>query len=212
MFIGDNEEEAKKFMSMTEFNKEVSGMSYQAKRTPLLQSLYDIWGIDPNFVLEYWCDYTMVKGDEDDRSAWCDKYTTVVFREGDDWKGEPQQRIHRRPLPDYMRWFASGGELHYLPYESRSSLPIGRWDTVTGCYIPSYCLNLAYILMPKRSGSLLQSLALLKKNILMKKKRTLTKKGMTTSNGNSGRNTSCSRKKRTHWLQCAKRGSWKHLA
>ena len=101
-WIFDNEEEAKKFMSMTEFNKEVSGMSYQLKQTPLLHSLYDIWGIDPNFVQEYWCDYTMVKGDEDDQSTWCDKYTSVVFREGDDWKGEPQQRIHRQPLPDYM--------------------------------------------------------------------------------------------------------------
>ena len=35
-WIFDDKEEAKKFMSMTEFNKEVSGMLYQVKRTPLL--------------------------------------------------------------------------------------------------------------------------------------------------------------------------------
>lgn len=85
--------------------------------------------------------------------AWCNKYTTVVFCEGDNWKGKPQQQIHCQPLPDYMRWFASGGELHYLPN--------GSWDTVTGCYIPSYCLDLAYVLMPKPTKSLLRSLALL---------------------------------------------------
>lgn len=141
--IFDDEAEANKFLSMTEFNKEVSGMSYQANRPPLLELLNDIWGINTNFGRDYWCDYTMVKGNEDDRSAWCNKYTTVVFCEGDNWKGKPQQQIHCQPLPDYMRWFASGGELHYLPN--------GSWDTVTGCYIPSYCLDLAYILMPNLS-------------------------------------------------------------
>ena len=39
----------------------------------------------------------------------------------------------------------------------------------------------------------------------MKKKRTLIKKRMTTSNGNTGRNTSCSRKKDTLVAMCKER-------
>jgi len=156
-----DEKNVSEFLSMSEFNKEVSGMSYQARRTPLAQSLHDVWGIDIDFKGEYWKDYCMVKGEEDEKSSWCDKYTTVVFRKGDDWRGRPQQRFHRQPLPDFIRWLTSGGELHYLPYELRSSLPTGRWDSVPGCYLPSHVLNLAYVLMAKPTGSLLRSLALL---------------------------------------------------
>lgn len=65
--------------------------------------------------------------------------------EGDDWRGTPQQRFHRQPLPDFMRWIASKGELPYLPYELRMSLPVGKWDSVPGCYLPSHCLEVAWV-------------------------------------------------------------------
>ena len=48
-----------------------------------------------------------------------------------------------------------------MPYELRSSLPTGRWDSVPGCYLPSHVLDLAYVLISKPTGSLLRSLALL---------------------------------------------------
>lgn len=44
-----------------------------------------------------------------------------------------------------MRWIASKGELPYLPYELRISLPVGKWDSVPGCYLPSHCLELAWV-------------------------------------------------------------------
>ena len=87
--------------------------------------LHDVWDIETNFTGHYWDDYKVVKGEESVRSLWCDKYTTVIFRNGDDWRGDPQQRMHHQPLPDYMRWLESGGELHYLPHEARTSLKIG---------------------------------------------------------------------------------------
>ena len=107
-------------------------MSYQARKTPLAQSLYDIWGIDLEYTGEYWSDYIVVKGEDDEKRSWCDKYT-VIFRKGDDWHGTPQQRFHHQPLPDFMRWITSKGELHYLPYKLRISLPVGKWDSVPGC-------------------------------------------------------------------------------
>ena len=41
-----------RFLSMSEFGKETCGMMYKARRTPLARKLYEVWGIDSNFVLE----------------------------------------------------------------------------------------------------------------------------------------------------------------
>ena len=84
-WILNDEADVKKFLSLSEFGKEASGMSYRARRTPLVQSLHDVWGIDLDYTGEYWSDYTVMKGEDDEeRSSWCDKYTTVIFRKGDD--------------------------------------------------------------------------------------------------------------------------------
>ena len=160
-WIFNDEANLKKFLSLSEFSKEVSGMSYRARQTPLAKSLHEVWEIEQDYSDEYWCDYTMLKGEGEDTSSWCDKYTTVIFRKGDDWRGSPQQRIHRQPLPDFVRWVTSNGELHYLPYELRTSLPVGKWDSVAGCYLPSHCLDLAYVLLDKPTGTLLRCLSLL---------------------------------------------------
>ena len=125
-WIFHDDTQLKTFLSMAEFSKEVSGMSYQARDTSLLQKLHDAWDIETKFTGHYWDNYTVVKGEESGRSSWCDKYTTVIFRNGDDWRGDPQQRMHHQPLPDYMRWLESGGELHYLQYEARKSSTNGR--------------------------------------------------------------------------------------
>lgn len=88
-------------------------MCYQAKLTPISKVLSQVWGIEVNFKEHYWRDYNIIKGDEEQKSSWCDKYTTVIFHLGEDWVGEPTPRIHLQPLPDFIRWQTSGGELHY---------------------------------------------------------------------------------------------------
>ena len=72
---------------------------------------------------------------------------TFIFCKGYDWRGTQQQRIHLQPLSDFMRWITSKGELNYLPYKLKISLPPGEWDSVPGCYLPSHCLDVAYVLL-----------------------------------------------------------------
>ena len=161
-WIFNDENELKEFLSLSEFNKEVSDMSYKVKNTPLLKQLNDIWHIPKTFSGQYWEDYTILNGEDNERSSWCDKYTTVVFRKDDDWKGRRQERIHRQPLPDYLRWLSSGGELHYLPHNLRSSLPKGAWDRVPSCFLPSNILERAFVILSKTAlDTFLCSLALL---------------------------------------------------
>ena len=60
-WIFNDEADVKKFLSLSEFGKEASGMSYRAGRTPLAQSLHDVWGIDLDYTGEYWSDYKVTK-------------------------------------------------------------------------------------------------------------------------------------------------------
>jgi len=76
-------------------------MSYQARDTSLLQMLHDVWDIKTNFTGDYWDDYKVVRGEESLRSSWCDKYTTVIFQNRDDWRGDQQKFMHHKPLPHY---------------------------------------------------------------------------------------------------------------
>lgn len=46
-WIFNDEAEVKKFLSLSKLSKETSGMSYQARKTPLAQSLYGIRGNTP---------------------------------------------------------------------------------------------------------------------------------------------------------------------
>ena len=72
-WIFDDDTELKTFLSMAEYGKEVSGMTYKARNTSLLQSLHDVWDINVSFEREYWDDQKVVKGKESIRYSWCDK-------------------------------------------------------------------------------------------------------------------------------------------
>lgn len=79
-WIFNDEKDIKKFCSLSELGKEASGMSYRARQTPLAQSLHDVWGIGLDYTGEYWSNYTVVKGDDDEeRSSWCDKIIYSYF-------------------------------------------------------------------------------------------------------------------------------------
>ena len=71
----------KKFLLLSAFNKQICRMSYKANQTSLLKSLCNIWDINNEFSGNYWEDYIVLNGEEWEKSSWCDKYTTVVFRE-----------------------------------------------------------------------------------------------------------------------------------
>ncbi|KAJ7385934.1 hypothetical protein OS493_012262 [Desmophyllum pertusum] len=66
------------------------------------------------------------------RTAWSDKYTTVVYDEESltefEWK---------QPLPDYVRWYLTGGEQHYMTFEERNMLPKGTWDDIEELFLAS---------------------------------------------------------------------------
>jgi hypothetical protein len=161
-WVFNDESSMREFLTLSESNKEMSDLSYSANPNQLLTSLHDIWGLEKDFKGLLWEDYQTLTGEDSEKPvAWCDKYTTVIYRNDEHWIGNNKERYHRQPLPDFIRWLESGGELHYLPYELRSTLLEGPWDAVQGCFLPNHVLDLAYVLISQPSGTVLRCLALL---------------------------------------------------
>lgn len=83
-----------------------------------------VWGVESNFSGAHVDDYeTLEKDKVGNRYLRLDKYTTAIFSE---------QKIFNRlilqPVPDYLRYYITRGEMHYLPYEEYSRLPDGPWN------------------------------------------------------------------------------------
>ena len=83
-----------------------------------------------------------------------DKYTTALCQH----TGIPKPR---QPLPDYMHWYESSGELHYLTYEARKNLPEGPWDGMAGFLLPSTILNLPFVVISHPPNDILLLLSIL---------------------------------------------------
>ena len=61
---------------------------------------------------------------------------------------DPGNNNPKQPLPDYVRWLQSNGELHYLDYRERNRLEMGPWDTSCALFLPSRVLDVVYKVLP----------------------------------------------------------------
>ena len=48
-----------------------------------------------------------------------------------------------QPIPDYIRWLHTAGEMHYLPLEKMEKLDTDVVDETPGAFLPSKILELA---------------------------------------------------------------------
>ena len=127
-FVFDDSKNLEEFLRMNEEAKQTCEMQYFPNvNSNIFQELVDTWGIDPDFTGLYSDDYDIVCNNRDDknRMAWTDKYRTVIFN-----KNPLVENIWERPLPDYIRWYLSGGEYHYMTFEQRQKLEYGPWDNI----------------------------------------------------------------------------------
>ena len=95
---------------------------YKTRHNVLSAELSNVWGVDDAFEAEYAADYQLLTSDSrsDIKTAWRDKYTTTIF---DDSSFIVTPTL--QPVPDYVRWYLSGGKMHYLPFEQRRDLADG---------------------------------------------------------------------------------------
>ena len=86
----------------------------------ILKELNEVWNFDMTMSGSYSDDYEIVnnKYSTSHRTTWTDKYTAVLFDEE-----TPSEFECKQPIPDYVRWYLTGGEQHYVTFEERSLLP-----------------------------------------------------------------------------------------
>jgi hypothetical protein len=126
-FIFSDVENLQTFLGLSEdYKLSYTHRHYSANQNPLLESLHITWGVDICYRGDYIEDYKILTDSysEDSRTAWVDKYTTVVYSPLPTIKCD---RYELQPLPDYPRWMQTG-KLHYLPWEEMARLENGVWD------------------------------------------------------------------------------------
>lgn len=102
-------------------NKE-SWNAHKTRRNAISAELSNVWGVHDALKAEYAEDYQLLTNDSgsDIKTAWRDKYTTTNFDDPSLIATPTPQ-----PVPDYVRWYLSGGKMHYLPFEQRQDLVDG---------------------------------------------------------------------------------------
>ena len=83
-----------------------------------------VWNLNENFVGSYRDDYQIMQNsydEEGERTCWSDKYSTVIFNP-DISRAREDKCFTMQPIPDYVRWLKTGGEMHYLPLEKLQQL------------------------------------------------------------------------------------------
>ena len=151
MFLFNDEQQLKTFLSYTEDMKENCALKYSLeKSSPILDDLVVIWRVNKNFKGSYLEDYRTLNNSlpgVNVRTAWRDKYITAVYRIDEQCNERELKRVEFQPIPDYIRWIETAGELHYLSFE-RLKLLDGSWSETPGLFRPQRLLDLLFSINP----------------------------------------------------------------
>lgn len=162
--VFDDDHELKRFLDLSEEEKQECHVYYEARENCITETLSEVWGIDAQFKGTYKEDYLRINnvlGTQ--RTAWCDKYQTTLWRQDNNWSGPNCSRTVVQPLPDYIRWLKTN-ELHYLTIERNSRIAStldGRFQIMPGLFLPSRLLDLLYKINPNPTEDMFIDIALL---------------------------------------------------
>ena len=172
-FIFDDEDNMHTFLALTEQRKLECSLQYKSKSNEISKELSVLWGVSDNFQGDYAEDYQVLTNDSGSttRTAWKDKYTTTIFDESSLLLSHTLQ-----PVPDYVRWYLTGGEMHYLPYEERRDFVDGPWNEFPELFLPSRIIDLVFLSLRNLLSYLMSSVSLLCWCPIEEVKKSLTKK------------------------------------
>ena len=92
----------------------------------------------------------------EERTAWKDKYTTVLYSPSNDII----DRKELQPISD-MLWWLNCHKLHYMPWQEAALLEHGPWNNIPGMLLPSKVLDLRFSAMPTPPPDIARLIALL---------------------------------------------------
>ena len=138
--------------------------NYYPEKNELWQEVSMTWGLNEDFVGSYREDYERLENkfdEEGEQTCWSNKYSTIVVNVGEEIADDCKEFLIKQPVPDYVRWFKTGGELHYIPLEKLATLNTGIIHGTFGAFLPSNVLELAYKVLKNDISSIISSIALL---------------------------------------------------
>lgn len=118
MLLND-EETLVSFMVMSEKQKDEDDSTCSPASGSLWDEVALIWNFNANYEGSYREDYQVLQNsyqEEGKRTCWQDKYTTVIYNP-DRMSDDDKENWELQPIPDFVCWLQTNGELHYLPIE-----------------------------------------------------------------------------------------------
>ena len=151
--IFNDERELKQFLALNEERKSECTWTYTAAQNQAFETLALCWGLPQTFKGSYAEDYQIINGER----TWKDKYNTTIFDDN-----SVKLRVLEQPIPNYLRWFQTHGELHYLSYEKTAAIIAKNEIKLrAGEFLPTRVMNLFFQLSSDPPESVLENLALL---------------------------------------------------
>jgi hypothetical protein len=131
-------------LSRSEKLKNEFNLHYHPKKNNLWKEVALIWDLNADFVRCY-RDYQRLENTFDkemEQTCLTNKYSTIVLNP--EISDEYKELLISQPIPDYVRWYKSGGELHFLPLEKLNQLDTDVIDATSGIFLPSNILDISF--------------------------------------------------------------------
>ncbi|CAB3983432.1 zinc finger MYM-type 1-like [Paramuricea clavata] len=140
-YIFSDENKQKQFLLLSEVQKEVCDWTYELNKDGLVwRDVEAVWNLSHSEQYTYLEDYNFLMNKLEYRTAWIDKYHVTFYRPNNLWITDHNARQELQPIPDYVRWITTGGELHYLSHERVLAMK-GEWNECSGLFRPDRLLD-----------------------------------------------------------------------
>ena len=140
----NDEEQRRNFLGRSEMLKSEYEGNYYPQKNKLWREVSITWGLNEDIVGSYREDYEKLENkfdEEGEQTCWANKYSTIILNVDEEIVDDCKEYLIKQPVPDYVRWFKTGGELHYIPLEKLPTLNIENIDGTFGAFLPSNVLD-----------------------------------------------------------------------
>ena len=134
------------FLAKNENQKHGDETTYSPVHNDLWNQVSTLWDLDCDFVGSYSDDYEILENtwhEEGEVTSWTNKYSTTIFNPDmlDMWDSNV---LKMQPVPDYVRWLKTYGELHYLPLAKLEKLETQMINNTPAAFLPSKLLEMVF--------------------------------------------------------------------
>ena len=143
-FVFNDESPLVTFLGKCECRKNLDNTCYYPVKNNLWKEVTTLWDLDESYIGCYREDYQILQNrleEEGGRTCWADKYSTTIINPVIQ---QEDITFQQQPVPDYVRWFNTEGELHYMPLGKVQKLVTEMIDGTPGAFLPSKVLEMTY--------------------------------------------------------------------